>query len=67
MSTHDHDPLSTHDHDPLTARFAALAPRPLPGDWGDVLDRAGIARTYADSADRADQRIGPRSGRLLSQ
>jgi hypothetical protein len=33
--------MSTYDHDPLTARFAALAPRPLPGDWGDVLDRAG--------------------------
>jgi hypothetical protein len=33
--------MSTYGHDFLTARFAALAPRPLPGDWDDVLDRAG--------------------------
>jgi hypothetical protein len=33
--------MSTYDHDVLTARFAALAPRPLPGDWGDVRERAG--------------------------
>jgi hypothetical protein len=33
--------MSTYEHDLLTARFAALAPRPLPGDWDDVLDRAG--------------------------
>jgi hypothetical protein len=36
--------MSTYEHDLLTARFAALAPRPLPGDWNDVLDRAGAAR-----------------------
>ena len=35
--------MSTYEHD-LTARFAALAPRPLPGDWDDVLDRAGAVR-----------------------
>jgi hypothetical protein len=33
--------MSTYEHDLLTARFAALAPRPLPADWDDVLDRAG--------------------------
>jgi hypothetical protein len=33
-----------YEHDLLRARFAALAPRPLPADWGDVLDRAGAVR-----------------------
>jgi hypothetical protein len=33
--------MSTYDHDLLKARFAALAPRPVPGDWDDVLGRAG--------------------------
>jgi hypothetical protein len=36
--------MSTYEHDLLTARFAALAPRPLPGDWDDVLYRAGALR-----------------------
>jgi hypothetical protein len=36
--------MSTYEHDLLTARFAALAPRPLPGDWHDVLGRAGAVR-----------------------
>jgi hypothetical protein len=36
--------MSTYEHDLLTARFAALAPRPHPGDWDDVLDRAGAVR-----------------------
>jgi hypothetical protein len=36
--------MSTYAHDVLTARFAALAPQPLPGDWDDVLDRAGAVR-----------------------
>ena len=36
--------MSTYEHDLLTARFAALAPRPLPGDWADVLDRSGAFR-----------------------
>ena len=35
--------MNTYEHDLLTARFAALATRPLPGDWDDVLDRAGVA------------------------
>jgi hypothetical protein len=36
--------MSTYEHDLLTARFAALAPRALPGDWDDVLGRTGAAR-----------------------
>lgn len=36
--------MNTYEDDLLATRFAALAPRPLPGDWDDVLDRAGAAR-----------------------
>jgi hypothetical protein len=36
--------MSTHDDTLLVARFAALAPEPLAGDWEDVLDRAGRVR-----------------------
>jgi hypothetical protein len=35
--------MSTYEHDLLTARFAAIAPRPVAGDWDDVLDRARAA------------------------
>lgn len=40
--------MSTYDDSLLAARFAALAPRPLPGDWDDVLDRAGAVRPRRD-------------------
>jgi hypothetical protein len=36
--------MSTYDDTLLVARFAALAPEPLPGDWGDIVDRVGKAR-----------------------
>jgi hypothetical protein len=36
--------MSTHDDTLLVARFAALAPEPLAGDWEDILDRAGRVR-----------------------
>ena len=36
--------MSTYDDNLLAARFAALAPEPLAGNWDDVLDRAGAAR-----------------------
>lgn len=45
--------MSTYDDTLLVARFAALAPEPLLGDWEDVLDRAGRVRKgrrrFADS------------------
>jgi hypothetical protein len=45
--------MSTYDDTQLVARFAALAPEPLAGDWEDILDRAGRARKgrrrFADS------------------
>jgi hypothetical protein len=36
--------MTTYDDNLLAARFAALAPEPLPGDWDDVVGRAGVAR-----------------------
>ena len=45
--------MSTYDDSQLVARFAALAPEPLAGDWEDILDRAGRVRKgrqrFADS------------------
>jgi Tol biopolymer transport system component len=44
--------MSTHEDRLLAARFAALAPDPLSGDWDDVLSRAGAARKHR-------RRLGP--------
>jgi len=52
--------MSTYAHDLLTARFAALAPRPLPGDWDDVLDRAGAIRPRRRRLARSPWRGGRR-------
>jgi hypothetical protein len=45
--------MSTYDDTRLVARFAALAPEPLAGDWDDILARAGRVpksrRRFADS------------------
>lgn len=43
--------MSAYEDSLLVARFAALAPEPLPGDWDDVVGRAGAAR-------RRGQRLG---------
>lgn len=49
--------MTTYDDDLLAARFAALAPEPLPGDWDDVLGRVGVARRRRGSA---GFRVAPR-------
>lgn len=49
--------MSTYEHD-LAARFAALAPRALPGDWDDVLDRAGAVRPRRRRLARSSWRVG---------
>ena len=36
--------MSAYEDTLLAARFAALAPEPLAGNWDEVLDRAGAAR-----------------------
>ena len=36
--------MTTYDGYSLAARFAALAPEPLAGNWDDVLDRAGAQK-----------------------
>lgn len=35
--------MTTYEDNLLAARFAALAPEPLAGDWADVVERAGVA------------------------
>jgi hypothetical protein len=45
--------MTTYDDNLLAARFAALAPEPLAGNWNDVLDRAG--------ARKERRRLGPRA------
>jgi hypothetical protein len=52
--------MSTYEHDLLTARFAALAPQPLPGDWDDVLGRAGAVRPHRRPLARSLWRGGRR-------
>jgi hypothetical protein len=52
--------MSTYEHDLVAARFAALTPRPLPGDWDDVLDRAGAVRPRRRRLARPLWRGGPR-------
>jgi hypothetical protein len=42
-----------YDDSGLSARFAALAPEPLSGNWDDVLDRAGTARNGRQRLQRA--------------
>jgi hypothetical protein len=36
--------MTTYDDNLLAARFAALAPEPLAGNWDEVLDRAGARK-----------------------
>ena len=36
--------MSTYEDNLLAARFAALAPEPLPGDWADVIGRVGARK-----------------------
>ena len=37
--------MSAYEDKRLASRFAAVAPEPLPGDWDDVLEKAGAGRT----------------------
>jgi hypothetical protein len=41
-----------YDGSGLSGRFAALAPEPFSGNWDDVLDRAGTARTGRQRLER---------------
>ena len=44
--------MSRYDDSGLSGRFAALAPEPRPGNWDDVLDRAGRARNGRQRLER---------------
>jgi hypothetical protein len=50
--------MSTHEHSLLAARFAALAPEPLAGDWDDVLRRAGATLESQQPLERSRGREG---------
>ena len=52
--------MSTYEDSLLAARFAALAPEPLPGDWADVLRKAGAARESSARIGRFDALQGRR-------
>jgi hypothetical protein len=41
-----------YDDSGLSGRFAALAPEPLAGNWDEVLDRAGTARSGRQTLER---------------
>jgi len=47
--------MSTYEDNLLAARFAALAPEPLAGDWADVVGRAGVARKGRRLLRRSDR------------
>jgi hypothetical protein len=57
--------MSSYDDTLLAARFAALAPEPLPGDWSDVLGRAGMARKGRGRLGPSRVTQGSRRRRLL--
>jgi hypothetical protein len=58
--------VSTYDETLLAARFATLAPEPLPADWGDVLDRAGTTRRGRRPATRTRELDDQRRRRLVA-
>lgn len=47
--------MTTYESD-LAARFAALAPQPLPGSWDDVVGRAGMAGARRRGIPRSSRR-----------
>jgi len=58
--------MSTYDSNLLAARFTALAPEPLAGDWDEVLGRAGAARNGRRRLERSRARQGSRRRRLVA-
>jgi hypothetical protein len=56
--------VTTYGEDLLSARFAALAPDPLPADWNDVLDRARADRNGSRRPERS--RAGGRRRLLVA-
>ena len=57
--------MSTYEGDLLAARFAALAPEPLAGNWDEVLDRAGAALKGRRRRERSRMFQGRRRRRLV--
>jgi hypothetical protein len=48
--------MTTYDDNLLAARFAALAPEPLAGNWDEILDRAGARKERRRYGFRAEGR-----------
>jgi hypothetical protein len=57
--------MSTYEDNLLAARFAALAPEPLAGNWDEVLDRAGAGRKGRRRPERSRMFQGRRRRRRL--
>jgi hypothetical protein len=57
--------MSTYEDTLLAARFAALAPEPLAGNWNEVLDKAGAARKGRRWPERSRVLQGRRRRRLV--
>jgi len=57
--------MTTYDDSLLTARFAALAPEPLAGNWDDVLRRSDVAQESPWRLGRLVAFRGQRRRRLL--
>jgi hypothetical protein len=57
--------MSTYDDRFLAARFAALAPEPLAGNWDDVLRRAGVPLQDRQPSGRPRAREGHRRRFLI--
>jgi hypothetical protein len=58
--------MTTYEENLLAARFAALAPEPLAGDWGDVRERAGMARNRRGPFERSQAHPGWRRRLLVA-
>jgi hypothetical protein len=56
--------MSAYEDKRLASRFAAVAPEPLPGDWDDVLDKAGAGRTGRTWRERSRTGEGRRRRRI---
>ena len=58
--------MNGHDDKRLASRFAAVATDPLPGDWDDVLGKAGAGRSVRVRRERSRTDEGRRRRRIVA-